>query len=313
MRKKILQIIATVILVIAFTASGIKTVQMQNEYKEIKLSTLTYQLEKENVKEINVDKNKMTIKAELRDGRKVKTSYYDEDYLVLAEKYTVPQSAKGRLKVTVKESVDYYKTLSLLTSIIFYAIIFWMIYTTMDKNQKQDMSKAKGEKSKVSFKDVAGMDEEKKELEEVVDFLKNPEKYRKIGELKIVDGVGDDVKVELFTFGNDRSKVIKNAYPNASITHIVGQLYSFMKRNFFYGFTFKKHLIFAEKIHSQSRIYLTPTECWMKMMFFFIGYMRIFESYLQNSLGKYIILFLYLFLFFYIFASAACRNLTPSS
>lgn len=181
MRKKILQIIATVILVIAFTASGIKTVQMQNEYKEIKLSTLTYQLEKENVKEINVDKNKMTIKAELRDGRKVKTSYYDEDYLVLAEKYTVPQSAKGRLKVTVKESVDYYKTLSLLTSIIFYAIIFWMIYTTMDKNQKQDMSKAKGEKSKVSFKDVAGMDEEKKELEEVVDFLKNPEKYRKIG------------------------------------------------------------------------------------------------------------------------------------
>ena len=39
---------------------------------------------------------------------------------------------------------------------------------------------AKG-KQPVSFADVAGVDEAKKELEEVVDFLKNPGKYRKIG------------------------------------------------------------------------------------------------------------------------------------
>lgn len=39
---------------------------------------------------------------------------------------------------------------------------------------------AKG-KQNVSFADVAGVDEAKKELVEVVDFLKNPEKYRKIG------------------------------------------------------------------------------------------------------------------------------------
>jgi len=35
--------------------------------------------------------------------------------------------------------------------------------------------------TKVKFSDVAGVDEAKKELEEVVDFLKNPEKYKKVG------------------------------------------------------------------------------------------------------------------------------------
>jgi len=39
---------------------------------------------------------------------------------------------------------------------------------------------AKGKQS-VTFNDVAGVEDAKKELEEVVDFLKNPAKYRKIG------------------------------------------------------------------------------------------------------------------------------------
>lgn len=33
----------------------------------------------------------------------------------------------------------------------------------------------------IRFKDVAGVDDAKKELEEVVDFLKNPERYTRIG------------------------------------------------------------------------------------------------------------------------------------
>ena len=180
--KKLLYIatISTIILATLFF-STVKTINEENQYKEIKFSTLTYQLEKENVKEINVDKNKMIIKAELRDGRKVKTSYYSEDYLVLAEKYTMPQSANKKLKVNIKESTDYYKILASFTSIVFYLMIFWLLYSTMGKNQTREASSAKGEKSKVTFADVAGMDEEKQELEEIVDFLKKPEKYTKIG------------------------------------------------------------------------------------------------------------------------------------
>ncbi len=41
--------------------------------------------------------------------------------------------------------------------------------------------RVEGDQTKVTFKDVAGIDESKVELAEVVDFLKNPEKYQKLG------------------------------------------------------------------------------------------------------------------------------------
>ena len=41
--------------------------------------------------------------------------------------------------------------------------------------------RVEGDQTKVTFKDVAGIDESKGELAEVVDFLKNPEKYQKLG------------------------------------------------------------------------------------------------------------------------------------
>lgn len=52
-------------------------------------------------------------------------------------------------------------------------------------NKSMDFGKSKaklsGEKNKVTFRDVAGLKEEKEEVKELIDFLKNPKKFQKLG------------------------------------------------------------------------------------------------------------------------------------
>ncbi len=75
--------------------------------------------------------------------------------------------------------------------IIFFIILAKIIQTGGSQALSFGKSKAKmmlDSKVKITFKDVAGIDEEKQELEEIVDFLKNGEKYLKLG-AKIPKGV----------------------------------------------------------------------------------------------------------------------------
>ncbi len=79
----------------------------------------------------------------------------------------------------------------ILLIIIFFVILAKIIQTGGSQALSFGKSKAKmllDSKVKVTFKDVAGIDEERQELEEIVDFLKNGEKYLKLG-AKIPKGV----------------------------------------------------------------------------------------------------------------------------
>ena len=72
-------------------------------------------------------------------------------------------------------------------------VLVWMIIMgrANAKNPMADFGKARtvnGTKQKVTFADVAGVDEEKAELQEVVDFLRNPQKFTDIG-AKIPHGI----------------------------------------------------------------------------------------------------------------------------
>ena len=84
------------------------------------------------------------------------------------------------------------KTIGNLLSYLLLPILFLVFLAVMAKSiqaggsQAMSFGKSKAKmlldsKVKTTFKDVAGIDEEKKELEEIVDFLKNGDKYIKLG------------------------------------------------------------------------------------------------------------------------------------
>ena len=49
------------------------------------------------------------------------------------------------------------------------------------ENKKDDKKETQPNKSLVNFEQVAGLEEVKEELQEIIDFIKNPEKYHKMG------------------------------------------------------------------------------------------------------------------------------------
>lgn len=88
-------------------------------------------------------------------------------------------SSNSEIKANVQsESFNVWGTLS---SFLQFAIIAYFISRATGTTFGKSQSKVEKEKISTKFSDVAGIDEVKEELAEVVDFLKNPEKFKKSG------------------------------------------------------------------------------------------------------------------------------------
>ena len=105
---------------------------------------------------------------------------------------------ESKVDVNVKKPSDSSQLIAILSTVLPLLLIIGFVVLmakTLQSGGSQAMSFGKSKaklmldsKVKVTFKDVAGIDEEKQELEEIVDFLKNGEKYIKLG-AKIPKGV----------------------------------------------------------------------------------------------------------------------------
>lgn len=138
------------------------------------------------VEKVEVGANQYNITPKSDDKTLVKMTYYtgfikDENLLDLLNKHKV--EIDGYIPNNTSTWVFN------ILSIVLPLIIIWIIFGTVMKkagggmmgvgksNAKVYVEKTTG----VTFKDVAGQDEAKESLQEVVDFLHNPKKYREIG------------------------------------------------------------------------------------------------------------------------------------
>ncbi|HPU00731.1 MAG: ATP-dependent zinc metalloprotease FtsH [Firmicutes bacterium] len=124
------------------------------------------------------------IEAELKDGRKVMTRRPDDHNLtdLLLEK-DIPYETNAPRGPSLWQTV---LTYALPLVLLFGLFFFFMQHTQGGGNRVMNFGKSRarlheGDRKRVTFDDVAGADEEKAELAEVVDFLRDPRKYIELG------------------------------------------------------------------------------------------------------------------------------------
>ena len=165
---------------------------LDNDSNKLAYSELVEKIEAGEVSEIELSSDGTTAEVKLKDenfAKQVNIPSIDN----LMDNLQESMSA-GSVKVTEDSESIWMFILSLLTpfGILIIFLIFWFLFMSGSQGNgggSKTMSFGKSrarmmnptDKDKVTFDDVAGVDEEKEELEEIVEFLKNPKKFTDMG------------------------------------------------------------------------------------------------------------------------------------
>ncbi len=189
--NKFVKNVALYVLLIVIAVSMFQTfLTPQDRYSEITYSDFISQVQDEKVDSVVLTNNSVT--GVLKDGTKFATYLPDNDTRALA----ALEDKNVTITARPPEQPSWWMSLlsSLLPILILVGVWFWMMNQTQGgggrvMNFGKSKAKMTGEgQVNVTFADVAGEDEAKEELEEVVDFLRNPGRYTEIG-AKIPKGV----------------------------------------------------------------------------------------------------------------------------
>ena len=191
--KKLLLSLLVLVLLIALITVGIvyfTKVKGEEDDKTLAYTDLIKEMSYGNIEKIEMTTGSTQAKVKMKNEEEEKTAIVPDTEAFIELVQT--KVAEGNEIELIQKPRSFFAQLpSLIISFLPTAImlaLFIMIFKMQGLGEKGKVYDDTQRKTKVKFDDVAGLDEEKEELIEIVDFLKRPEKFAKMG-AKIPKGV----------------------------------------------------------------------------------------------------------------------------
>ena len=189
-KKGLLRTVLTYVLIIAVAMYFISMLS-SNITKDMTYTELIQKIEDGKVTSITLDNSRYTASVKLKDDESVVREVKIPSVNAFIE-FVEERVAKGEFELKVDGETLMETIAPLIPNILLLVgtllIFLFMLRKTNDGNNKAmsfGKSKAKiydkNSKEKITFDNVAGLKEEKEELEEIVEFLKSPKKYQDMG------------------------------------------------------------------------------------------------------------------------------------
>ena len=163
-------------------------VQSRPVEKEQKYSQLISDIHNGKVQEIILEDNKATVKYK-EEGQRDQFVYIPDVEVFMNEINDLIREGELEFRSKVPYSPPWWISILPTLVIIVVFVLFWVFFLQQSQGGGSRVmsfgkSRAKmtiDDKRKVTFNDVAGADEEKEELREIVEFLKNSKKFLELG------------------------------------------------------------------------------------------------------------------------------------
>ncbi|MBR3260407.1 MAG: ATP-dependent zinc metalloprotease FtsH [Firmicutes bacterium] len=169
---------------VAYFFNGNQTAEVK--LTEVELSRFINYLDREMISEVEVEG--VMVKGKTGENEYV-YCYVPSAYEIamLDEQYLFPMAKDGKIVYKSPKPSTGSFWLNVIPNVLMIGAMIFLFYIMMNGGgngkafqfAKSRARQVKGEKT--TFEDVAGLEEEKAELEEIVDFLKNPGKYNELG------------------------------------------------------------------------------------------------------------------------------------
>ena len=190
--SKTYYIIACIVLLIAVIITSIFLInsKKENEDKIISYTDLIKQIDEGKIEKVEMTVGSTSIKVKLKDIEEEKGAIVPntQAFIELIQEKTLQGNA---IELIQKQQNVFYTAFQYLFSLlptILLLVLFVAVFKMQGLGDKGKVYDAETTKSKIKFNDVAGLDEEKNEMIEIVDFLKEPKKFYEMG-AKIPRGV----------------------------------------------------------------------------------------------------------------------------